>query len=122
MKATIVCLFSLSFFFHQAIMKSRFFLFFFINEVITLFRFKYVKYLNKINIRISTKELLREFSDFITTKREKKKTMFYTEELNLEELINPFFFKKNHFSYESLYKRIILPTDCSSIERFHLRI
>lgn len=95
MKATIVCLFSLSFFFHQAIMKSRFFLFFFfINEVITLFRFKYVKYLNKINIRISTKELLREFSDFITTKREKKKTMFYMEELNLEELINPFFFKK----------------------------
>lgn len=97
MKATIVCLFFLSFFFHQAIMKSRFFLFFFINEVITLFRFKYVKYLNKINIRISTKELLREFSDFITTKREKKKTMFYTEELNLEELINPFFFKKKPF-------------------------
>lgn len=52
-----------------------------------------MKYLNKINIGISTKELLREFSDFITTKREKKKKTFYTEELNLEELINPFFKK-----------------------------
>lgn len=81
MKATIVCLFSLFFFFHQAIMKSRFFLFFFTNEVITLFRFKYVKYLNKINIRISTKELLREFSDFITIKREKKKRCFTRKSL-----------------------------------------
>lgn len=81
------------FFFSSSHNEIPFFsFFFFINEVITLFRFKYVKYLNKINIRISTKELLREFSDFITTKREKKKTMFYTEELNLEELINPFFF------------------------------
>lgn len=72
MKATIVYFF---FFFSSSHNEIPFFFFFFsfLNEVITLFRFKYVKYLNKINIDISTKELLREFSDFITTKREKKK-------------------------------------------------
>lgn len=71
MKATIVYFF----FFSSSHNEIPFFFFFFsfLNEVITLFRFKYVKYLNKINIDISTKELLREFSDFITTKREKKK-------------------------------------------------
>lgn len=77
MKVTIVCLFSFFFFSssHNEIPFLFFFFFFFfiINEVITLFRFKYVKYLNKINIGVSTKELLREFSDFITTKRKKKK-------------------------------------------------
>lgn len=81
MKVTIVCLFSFFFFFSSSHNEIPFFFFLFLNEVITLFRFKYVKYLNKINIGISTKELLREFSDFITTKREKKKKRFTRKSL-----------------------------------------